>query len=131
MMKSLSRMCGMMVIGLMVSCAKDSTPSGDLNGTYVGTYLESGALQDSGTVKIVFVGSNFSGVSVGTSRSICNGGYAVLGDSINFTNLCSTPDSELLLVGKYFLIESNDSLYFNRVSNGTVYYQELFSLKKQ
>jgi hypothetical protein len=106
------------------SCVKDSTPAGALNGTYAGTYVNTGVLTDSGNVKIVFVGSNFSGESMGTSRPICNGSYAVTGDSINFTNFCSTPDPELLLVGKYQMNETGDSLYFTRL-------HELFSLKQQ
>jgi hypothetical protein len=57
-------------------------------------------------------------------RPICNGTYAITGDSINFMNLCSTPDADLLLVGKYQIKETGDSLYFIR---GT----ELFSLKQQ
>jgi len=115
----------------LVSCTRDSGPSGDLNGAYAGTYLESGALKDTGDVRIVFVGQNFSGESVGADRSICNGSYVILYDSIQFTNGCSTPDADLLLAGKYKMTEVGDSLYFSRVSNGIIYYEELFSLKKQ
>ena len=114
----------LIIMGMMNSCAKDNTPSGELSGTYVGNYLETGSLQDSGTVKIVFVGSNFSGVSMGTSRPICNGSYAITGDSINFTNYCSTPDPELLLVGKFQFRTTGDSLYFIRL-------HEQFRLKQQ
>jgi len=121
----------LIVMGMLNACAKDNTPSGELNGTYVGNYLETGSLQDSGTVKIVFVGSNFSGTSMGTSRSICNGGYVVSGDSINFSNLCSTPDPELLLAGKYELTKTSDSLYFTRTFSGVMTYTEQFSLKMQ
>jgi len=130
-MKPLRILSLLLLTGLMISCAKDTTPSGDLNGTYVGTYEETGTLQDYGTVKVVFVGSNFSGESQGTSRPICNGGYAITIDSIKFTNLCSTPDSELLLAGSYYLIKTGDSLYFSRGSNGVSSYKEIFSLKKQ
>ena len=114
----------MVLICLLASCAKDSTPNGALNGTYAGIYFNSGTLPDSGTVRIVFVGSNFSGESSGTSRPICNGSYAITGDSINFTNFCSTPDPELLLVGRYQMKATGDSLYFMRL-------HEQFSLKQQ
>jgi hypothetical protein len=122
--KSLRKLSLVVVIGLLSSCAKESTPNGALNGTYAGTYLNTGVIPDSGTVRIVFVGSNFSGESMGTSRPICNGSYTVIGDSINFTNYCSTPDPELLLVGKYQLKSIGDSLYFIRL-------HEQFSLKQQ
>lgn len=129
--KSLSKLSILMLVVFFASCAKDSTPNGDLNGTYTGTYLETGSLQDSGTVKIVFIGSVFSGESMGTSRPICNGSYAIIGDSIDFTNLCTTPRPELLLAGNYQFLETSDSLYFTRIFTGTGGYQELFSLKKQ
>ena len=109
----------------LVSCAKDDTPSGDLNGSYYGIYEQTGSATDtSATVRIVFVGSNFSGESQGTVRPICNGNYSITADSINFTNLCSTPDAELLLVGKYQIRETGDSLYLSRL-------HELFSLRQQ
>src|SRR5664279_5080067 len=103
------------LIFALASCAKDETPSGDLNGSYIGNYEQSGGVIDSaGTVRLVFVGSNFSGESQGTVKPICNGSYIITGDSINFTNLCSSPDADLLLVGKYQIKETGDSLYFIR-----------------
>jgi hypothetical protein len=120
----------LIIIGFL-SCAKDSEPSGDLNGTYNGLYLATGDLKDTGLVKIVFVGSNFSGESVGTSRPICNGSYQIFQDSIDFKNLCSTPDPELLLVGKFKITSVGDSLYFTRIFNGSISYEEQFSLLKQ
>ena|SRR6266481_6026607 len=116
---------------LITSCAKDSTPSGDLNGAYTGIYLQTGDIEDAGSVTIVFVGSNFSGESIGSARPICNGSYQITGDSINFKNFCSTPDPELLLVGKYKMTTAGDSLYFTRDSNAIVHYDEYFGLKKQ
>jgi hypothetical protein len=120
----------MIFVFAFVSCAKDTQPSGDLNGTYNGKYLQTGLKNDSGVVKIVFVGSNFSGESVGSQRPVCNGSYLVTGDSINFKNLCSTPDSLLLLTGRFKFTTTVDSLYFirNNVTAGNV---EKFSLKKQ
>jgi hypothetical protein len=113
------------LIFVLISCEKDSTPSGDLNGTYTGTYTQTGASNDSaGYVKLVFVGSNFSGESQATVKPICNGAYSITGDSINFTNYCSTAPSDLLLVGKYQIKQPGDSLYLTR---GT----DLFSLSKQ
>jgi len=108
----------------LVSCAKDDTPGGDLNGGYYGIYERTGgAVDTASTVRIVFVGSNFSGESQANVRPICNGNYVIAGDSINFTNLCSTPDAELLLVGKYLIRETGDSVYLSRL-------HELFSLKQ-
>jgi hypothetical protein len=113
------------LIFALVSCAKDSAPSGDLNGGYKGIYERTGgAVDTSSIVRIVFVGSNFSGESQANVRPICNGTYAISGDSINFMNLCSTPDAELLLVDKYHIKETGDSLYLSRLN-------ELFSLKQQ
>ncbi len=116
-------------MSLLVSCTKDpGTPSGDLNGVYAGTYVQTGAIKDSSLLRIVFVGSNFSGESTDTLRSVCNGSYQITGDSINFTNFCSTPGQELLLAGKYKIKHSGDSLYFGRDS---IHFTELFSLKSQ
>ena len=121
----------LIIVSSFSSCAKDNTPSGDLNGVYTGIYLQTGDIEDAGSVTIVFVGSNFSGESIGSARPICNGSYQITRDSIDFKNFCSTPDPELLLVGKYKMINSGDSLYFTRDSNAIVHYQEYFSLKKQ
>jgi hypothetical protein len=116
---------GLMLISILVSCSKDDAPSGNLNGGYYGIYERTGGVVDtSATVRIVFVGSNFSGESQANVRPICNGTYTITGDSINFMNLCSTPDVELLLVGKYQIRETGDSLYLSRL-------HELFSLKQQ
>src|SRR5258708_1424551 len=124
-MKWNRQFCILALLFALVSCAKNDTPSGDLNGTYYGTYTQTGVVNDSaGTVRLVFVGSNFSGESQATVRPICNGSYAISGDSINFMNLCSTADADLLLVGKYQIKETGDSLYFIRAT-------ELFSLKQQ
>ncbi|HMC86425.1 MAG TPA: hypothetical protein VKI61_12915 [Chitinophagaceae bacterium] len=42
----------MMIVFLFFSCTQDNNPSGDLNGTYAGTYLQSGELKDTAQVKI-------------------------------------------------------------------------------
>jgi hypothetical protein len=125
-MKWFKGLFGLTLLFALASCAKDDTPSGDLNGTYVGIYEQTtGSNNDSaGTVKIVFVGANFSGESQASVKPICNGTYAITGDSINFMNLCSIADSDLLLVGKYQIKETADSLYFIRPN-------ELFSLRQQ
>jgi hypothetical protein len=118
---------------LLISCTKDpGTPSGDLNGVYIGDYSQTGAIQDFAYVKLVFVGSNFSGEGTDSIRSICNGSYQISGDSINFKNFCSTPDPQLLLAGKYKITTVGDSLYFKRDSPvDTIHFTELFSLKSQ
>jgi len=122
-----------LILVFLISCTKDpGTPSGDLNGVYSGTYTQTGAANDFSYVKLVFVGSNFSGESTDTIRSVCNGSYQITGDSINFKNFCSTPDPELLLAGKYKMTSAGDSLYFKRDSRpDTIHYTELFSLKSQ
>jgi|SRR5579863_545516 len=122
-----------LVFVFLISCTKDpGTPSGDLNGVYSGTYTQTGDATDSSSVKLVFVGSNFSGESTDSFRSVCNGSYQITGDSINFKNFCSTPDYELLLAGKYKMKTVGDSLYFSRNSPAdTIQYTELFSLKSQ
>jgi hypothetical protein len=123
----------LIILTFLVSCAKDyTTPSGDLNGTYAGYYTQTGAVTSSAYVKLVFVGSNFSGEGSDSLRSICNGSYQITGDSIKFTNFCSTPDADLLLAGKYKKKSVGDSLYFSRDSPAdTIHYTELFSLKSQ
>jgi hypothetical protein len=121
----------LMLSFLIVSCAKDNDPSGDLNGTYIGYFIQTGDLKDTGVVQLVLVGSNFSGTSTGTTKSICNGSYVVFGDSINFTNICTTPDTDLLLVGKYMMTTAGDSLYFTRTISGTENYEDHFNLRKQ
>jgi hypothetical protein len=120
---------GLLVLSLLFalgSCAKDDAPSGDLNGTYTGIYEQTTSSNNdsAGTVKIVFVGSNFSGESQASVKPICNGTYEIVGDSINFKNLCSIADADLLLVGKYQIKETADSLYLVRPN-------ELFSLGQQ
>jgi hypothetical protein len=121
------------ILSFLFSCTQSTnTPSGDLNGVYNGTYSQAGAVKDSASVKLVFVGSNFSGESNDSLRSICNGSYQITGDSINFKNFCSTPDPELLLAGKYKMTTAGDSLYFKRDSPpDTIHFTELFSLKSQ
>ena len=112
----------------LVSCAKESEPSGDLNGTYNGTFLRTGDVEDAGSVRIVFVANIFSGESNASQMNICNGNYDIFGDSIRFKNLCSGSD---LLNGNYKLKESADSLYFSRMVDSTVHYTDNFILKKQ
>jgi hypothetical protein len=124
-MKRSIKLLGLALFIWLISCSKDSTPSGDLNGVYNGTYTQTDPQSDTvGTVKLVFVGSNFSGESQGNVKPICNGSYTITGDSINFRNLCSTAPSDLLLVGNYYIKEKGDSLYFIRGN-------ELFSLLHQ
>ena len=124
-MKVLNKNSWILILFILSSCAKDSSTGGALNGTYSGIYEQGPGVNDStGTVRIVFIGNNFSGESQGSLRPICNGNYEISGDSINFINLCSTPDPYLLLVEKYQLKETSDSLYLSRL-------QELFSLKHQ
>ena len=122
-----------LILSLLFSCTKDpGTPSGDLNGVYIGDYSQAGDIQDFAYVKLVFVGSNFSGEATDLLRSICNGSYQITGDSINFKNFCSTPDPQLLLAGKYKITTVGDSLYFKRDSPAdTIHFTELFSLKSQ
>jgi hypothetical protein len=131
MIKRTIHFCVLIFMIALLSCTRDSGPSGALDGAYSGTYLATGPIADTGEVRIVFVGQNFSGDAEGTKRSICNGSYSVIVDSIQFTNLCSTPDADLLLAGKYRMVAVGDSLYFSREYNGFIYSQELFSLKKQ
>lgn len=117
---------------LFSSCNRaDDEPSGALNGTYSGTFHETSVIKDSAFVTIVFVGSTFSGASIGSDRSICNGTYQIFGDSINFKNLCNISDADLLLVGTYQLISKGDSLYFTRDFGDLVHFKDVFSLKKE
>jgi hypothetical protein len=113
------------------SCSKGSdTSSFPLDGAYDGTYLRSGDLKDTATVTIVFAGSGFSGQSSSVVRTICNGTYQVFSDSVNFINGCAIPDSSLLLVGKYKLTGTGDSLYLSKDSSmGNLHYEDQFSLK--
>jgi hypothetical protein len=122
-----------LILVFLNSCTQNTdAPSGDLNGIYIGDYTQTGAINDFAYVKLVFVGSNFSGDGSDSLRSICNGSYQITGDSINFKNFCSTPDYELLLAGKYKIRKAGDSLYFSRDSSpDTVHYTEMFSLKSQ
>jgi hypothetical protein len=113
---------------LFVSCAKDTEPSGDLNGTYNGSYLRTGDQEDAGAVRMVFVADIFSGETTASQLNICNGNYKIFGDSINFQNLCSGNN---LLDGNYKMKQAGDSLYFTRVSMGTPQYADYFILKKQ
>lgn len=121
----------LVLITCLISCYKDPGSSFPLDGAYAGVYLSTGEIQGSGEVKLAFAGFGFSGESMGTTRSICYGNYQISGDSINFTNLCSAPDSTLLLVGKYKMTTAGDSLYFTRTFSGTLNYEEHFSLVKQ
>jgi hypothetical protein len=111
-----------------ISCAKDTQPHGDLDGTYNGSYFRTGSMEDAGAVRIVFVANIFSGESTASQMNICNGNYEILGDSVNFKNLCSGSD---LLEGNYHIKKTADSLYFNRTSNTTPPYADYFILKKQ
>lgn len=121
------------IILLFSSCTKDpGTPGGDLNGVYAGTYTQTGSITSNAYIKLVFVGSNFSGEGSDSLRSICNGSYQITVDSILFNNFCSTSGADLLLAGKYKIKETNDSLYFSRDSLVNMLPNtELFSLKAQ
>lgn len=118
---------------LLISCTKDpGTPGGDLNGVYSGTYTQTGSITSYAYVKIVFVGSNFSGEGSDSDRSICNGSYQITYNSILFKNFCSTPSADLLLAGQYEIKQTGDSLYFSRDSLvNMIPNTELFSLKSQ
>ena len=122
-----------LVLIFLISCTKDpGTPSGDLNGVYAGTYVQSGIVSSYAYIKLVFVGSNFSGEGTDSLRSICNGSYQITGDFIDFKNFCSTPDADLLLAGKYKIRTTGDSLYLSRDSLVNMLPNtELFSLKAQ
>jgi hypothetical protein len=113
---------------LFISCAKDNEPGGDLNGTYNGSFFRTGSQEDAGAVKMVFVADIFSGQTTASQLNICNGNYAIFGDSINFKNLCSGNN---LLEGNYKMKQTGDSLYFNRISDSTPQYADYFILKKQ
>ena len=117
----------------LLSCSKDpGTPGGDLNGVYTGTYMQTGTKTSYANVKLVFVGSNFSGEGTDSLRSICNGSYQITYNSILFNNFCSTPDADLLLAGRYNIKQTGDSLYFSRDSLVNMLPNtELFSLKSQ
>jgi hypothetical protein len=121
------------LILLIQSCSQSyDTPSGDLNGVYSGSYTQTGAVIDNAFVKLVFVGSNFSGDANDSFRSVCNGSYEIIGDSIKFKNYCITPGSQLLLAGNYKFRSVGDSIYFSRHSPAdTLQYTELFSLQSQ
>jgi len=121
------------IVSLLFSCTKDpGTPSGDLNGVYAGTYVQTGTITSNAYIKLVFVGSNFSGEGSDALQSICNGSYQITGDSIDFKNYCSTPDADLLLAGNYKIRTTGDSLYFSRDSLlNMLPNTELFSLKAQ
>jgi len=115
------------VLGL-VSCAKETEPSGDLNGTYNGTFLRTGDVEDAGSVRIVFVADIFSGETTASELNICYGNYDIFGDSIRFKSLCSGSD---LLNGNYKFRESADSLYISRTVDSTIHYTDNLILKKQ
>jgi hypothetical protein len=99
---------------------------------YGGTYTQTGSITSYAYIKLVFVGSNFSGEGSDSLRSICNGSYQIRVDSILFNNFCSTPGADLLLAGKYKIKQTGDSLYFSRDSLVNMLPNtELFSLKSQ
>jgi hypothetical protein len=122
-----NKVLGFLAIILLTSCAKDTEPSGDLNGTYNGFFVRSGDLQDEGSVRIVFVANIFSGETTAPNLNICNGNYNVFGDSIQFKNLCSGIN---LLSGNFYMKENGDSLYFSRNVDSILHYQETYVLKK-
>ena len=127
----LGRIFGLLfLINCISSCNKDPGSSFPLDGVYSGVYMSNGEIQESGDVRLAFAGFGLA-VSTGTSRMICYGNYQESPDSIDFTNLCSTPDSLLLLVGKYKMTGAGDSLYFTRTITGMHNYEEHFNLRKQ
>jgi hypothetical protein len=127
------RNCLSLAFVFLISCTQNiDTSSGDLNGVYAGYYTQTGAVTSSAYVKLVFVGSNFSGEGSDSLRSICNGSYQIAFDSILFNNFCSTSSADLLLAGKYKIKQTGDSLYFSRDSlMNMLPNTELFSLKSQ
>ena len=119
---------GISIYLFFISCAKDTEPGGDLNGTYNGSFLRTGDMEDAGSVRMVFVADIFSGETTASQLNICYGNYDIFGDSISFKNLCSGND---LLEGNYKIREAGDSLYFSRMSTDTPQFTDYFILKKQ
>jgi hypothetical protein len=101
-----------LILFALSSCAKDQGSGFPLDGTYAGVYLQTGSVNRSANLRLVFAGNGFSGETTDTVKTICNGNYEMMPDSIDFTSLCSLPQDQLLLYGTYRMRTAGDSLFF-------------------
>jgi hypothetical protein len=122
---------------LVSTCSKkDSPPQTTIIGVYAGSFER--IYGDTGIkrgVSITFSTNKFSGSSDSTHYpAICNGSYAIAGDSINFQNQCDFPanfDWTYILNGKYSLKIKNDSLQISHTYGDFIYEADIYRLKKQ
>lgn len=121
---------------LLFSCNKNSEANIVLDGTYAGTFTRVGmVLTEPVPVQIRFTGKSFTGESDKSRHpDICNGEFAITGDSVNFKNACVFPadfDWSLILEGKYRISSTGDSLTISRMYVGIIVYSDTYRLKKQ
>jgi hypothetical protein len=120
----------------LFSCKKNSEPPPPLDGVYTGTFSRVGmVLVQPVTVQLSFTGNLFKGESdQNQAPAICNGGYSLSADSIEFKNACHFPadfDWTLILGGKFKIERLGDSLIISRMYMGFNPYSDTYRLKKQ
>ncbi len=119
---------------LTISCKKDKRNSSILSGIYKGTFQRSYSNVVS-SVTLNLSSKRFTGESQQHHYpAICNGSFSVAQDSVSFVNDCiftADFDWNYILSGKFKLLDLGDSLFIKREYNGTIFYFDVYKLKKQ
>jgi hypothetical protein len=128
------------VIVAFISCEKPVPfKKGIPDGTYLGTFNRQFVWADSDTayVTLTITGTQWSGSSdIEKYPALCNGTYSVIGDSINFENVCECTadfDWSLILSGKYLLIQSLDTIELSKDYRSATSdtYVDIYKISKQ
>lgn len=123
---------------LFISCEKESNQNQLANRTYVGTYQRHYSWttsNDTAKVTIVFSENEWTGTSsIDGYPALCHGTFALDVDTIIFEDDCVWPDNtnlSFLLNGKYFLVQSGDTLEFSKNYSYVDGYSEIYKLVEQ
>jgi hypothetical protein len=119
------------LIFLLPACLKNTQMPAALSGTYIGVYMRVDHFKDTAAIEITFRDNSFQDKYNTTVHPNCHGFYRISNDSIDFQNLCDTPNYRLILDGKFRVVQKDDSLSLSRISNGTFYFEDHFNLRKQ
>jgi hypothetical protein len=119
------------VIFLLASCLKTTQAPPSLSGTYLGVYMRTGNLRDTAGIEITFLDNSFNDKYNTLSHPDCHGFYRLSEDSIDFQNLCDSPNYKIILDGKFRIDKMGDSLSLSRDYRGIALYADHYNLIKQ
>jgi hypothetical protein len=113
--------CISLIFALLISCADHDIPMVTLkSGKYSGSFFRTTPYGDHvvSSVEITFTDNRFDGTSrITTYPALCNGGYRIVGSTVNFTNDCPFPanfDWTFILNGEYKISQEDDAIIITR-----------------